>query len=116
MQLTYNADGFNTEVHYPDGRVLYKGYATGGTYNNHGRVTSVRDGPTGFELQYAYDDLDRVTGVSFPDGSQFSVRVRVLWGRAGDRPVGPDHVLQPRYAGPPQPDPRSPGPFGEPDL
>nr|WP_321349312.1 RHS repeat-associated core domain-containing protein [uncultured Methanoregula sp.] len=67
VQWVYNANGFNTEVRYQNGLVLYQ------TPDALGRVSTARNGATGLLLQYAYDNLDRVTQVLFPDMTTFQM-------------------------------------------
>ena len=67
VQWIHDGNGFNTEIHYPDNQVIYR------TPDAIGRVSSVRHGFTGLQLQLAYDNLDRLTQIDYPDGTRFEM-------------------------------------------
>ncbi len=62
MQYTYNAQGYLTKVTDP------LNGTTDFTYDGYDRIRTVKDRDT-YTLTYDYDNLDRLTRVTFPDGT-----------------------------------------------
>jgi YD repeat-containing protein len=59
----YNTNGWETESLAPDGLRVTKGH------DAIGRLTSVTNHATDYVLRYTYDNLDRVTGILYMDGT-----------------------------------------------
>ena len=62
IQYTYDAQGYLTRITDP------LNGTTDFTYDGYGRVRTVKDRDT-YTLTYDYDNLDRMTKVTFPDGT-----------------------------------------------